>query len=71
MRTSIKLISCGITVAIFIFLNIIWWIALPEAKTLETEGLAYYLPLILILGAILGIIIYYYTKSKQKTKIKL
>ena len=71
MRTSIKLVSLAITVAIFLVLNLFWWIALPKGTDFQTNTLAYYLPLILILGSIFGIAIYFYTKSKQKTKIKL
>lgn len=71
MRTSIKLVSLAITVAIFLVLNLFWWIALPKGADFQTNTLAYYLPLILILGSIFVIAIYFYTKSKQKTKIKL
>jgi len=71
MRTSIKLVSLAITIAIFLLLNIFWWIALPKGADFQTNTLAYYLPLIMILGSMLGIALYFYTKTKQKTKIRL
>ena len=84
MRTSIKLITLGITIAIFILLNLLWWIIVPEGQKIETttlvliEGklieipnLAYYLPFVILIAGMVIIAIYFYTKSKQKTRIKL
>ena len=71
MRTSIKLISAVITIAIFITLNVFWLIANPGGESISTDNPLYYVTLVIILGAILGIAIYFYIKSKTKSKIKL
>jgi drug/metabolite transporter (DMT)-like permease len=71
MRTSIKAVAFSITLAIFLILNMYWTIALPTGSEIETNNFAYWIPFILIMVAMFIIAFYFYTKSKQKTRIKL
>ncbi|MHA1150004.1 MAG: hypothetical protein ACTSR8_17340 [Promethearchaeota archaeon] len=71
MRGSIKVISLIITFVIFIVLNIVWFVINPSGESLSTSNPAYYIVLFMILVAIFAIAFYFYSKSRQKTKIKL
>ena len=71
MRLSIRLVAAGITIAIFIILNIYWTLAVPEGTTSHTYSAVYWIPFFVILVAMIAIGYYFYSKSKQKTRIKL
>jgi hypothetical protein len=71
MRLSIRLVAAGITIAIFIMLNLYWTLAVPEGTSFDTFSAAYWIPFFVILTAMFAIAYYFYSKSKQKTKIKL
>jgi hypothetical protein len=71
MRLSIRLVAAGITITIFIILNIYWTLAVPEGTSFDTLGAAYWIPFFAILIAMFAIAFYFYSKSKQKTRIKL
>jgi len=71
MRSSIKIISCIVTITIFITLNIILTTTVPYDESLDTKNPTYYIVLVIIMGSILTMVTYFYVQSRQKTKIKL
>jgi hypothetical protein len=71
MRASIRLVAAGITIGIFMILNLYWTLAVPKGSELDLFGPAYWIPFAVILGCMFAIAFYFYSKSKQKTRIKL
>ncbi|TFF90424.1 MAG: hypothetical protein EU548_03070 [Promethearchaeota archaeon] len=71
MRGSIKIISLVFTLSLFILLNIFWFIVNPSGESLSTSDPTYYIVLVIVLGAILAIAIYMYTKSRRKKRVRL
>ncbi len=70
MRSTIKLVSLGITLAIFIVLDVYWLIVNPSGKSISSSDPSYYLVLIVVLTSIFAIALFLYIKSRKKAKIK-
>ncbi len=70
MRSTIKLVSLGITLVIFIILDIYWFIVNPSGDPMDVTDPSYYIVLIIVLSSIFVIGIIFFVKSRQKAKIK-
>lgn len=71
MRRSIELISCIITIVVFVLLDVFMIAINFTPDTISNNPAAGILIIVIIIAIVAGIILFLVAKQRQKTKIRL